>query len=187
MTLAAHDMTQTIGTLQFGDVAFDLEKTNLYGILEPHGHMTWWIELFPPGEDDYIMFNALTFDGVFSPNGLSGRSCSGDAIELDLYEHTVRVNGEDRFLDTVDMTFGDWDTVGQCIPIRGRGLVQDEHGSGPIPYAFDALLPFEGLNIFETSREEAHRFLTTHLGRRPVTLKFETAPSGLRAMFSGQF
>lgn len=180
-------MTTPLGSLQYGDVTFDFEKTNLYGILEPHGHMTWYVELFPPGEDDYIMFNALVFGGVFSPDGLSLLSYRGDNQSVDLYEHTVRVGGEDRFLASVDMAFGPWDTSAQCISLRGRGLIEAEHGLPGIVCAFDALLPFEGLSIFETSREEAHRFLTTHLPQRKVALKFEQVPSGLQAVFSGQF
>lgn len=182
-------MTSSMGTLQYGDVSFAFEKTNLYGILEPHGHMTWYVELFPPGEDDYIMFNALVFAETFSPQQLGHRSYQGDNQTLDLYEHTVRVDGEDRFLRLVDMTFGPWDTAAQCIPLKGHGFIEAEHGQPEIPYSFDAVLPFEGLSIFETSREEAHRFLTTHLpdARGQVALKFEQAPSGLQAVFSGKF
>jgi hypothetical protein len=174
-------------SLRFGDTAFDFEKTNLYGILEPHGRMTWYVELFPPGEDDYIMFNALVFDRVFAPRGLGGLVYKGDTRTIDLYEHTVRVNGEDRFLESIDMRFGDWDKATQRIALHGKGMIEAEHGQAAIPCTFEAMLPFEGLSIFETSREAAHRFLQTHLPAAGVALHFEQVPSGLQAVFSGQF
>jgi hypothetical protein len=99
------------------------------------------------------------------------------------------VAAEDRFLDTVDMTFGAWDPVGQCIPLSGRGLIEGEHGLPAIPYTFEARLPFEGLSIFETTREQAQHFLTTHLPGTSgkIALHFEQVPSGLRAVINGQF
>jgi hypothetical protein len=135
------------------------------------------------------MFNALVFDQAFSPSKLSHIHFVGDQDTADLYEHTVRVDAEDRFLDTVDMTFGAWDPLGQCISLTGKGLIEGEHGQPAIPYSFDARLPFEGLNIFETTREQAQHFLTTHLpdARGKIALHFEQVPSGLRAVINGQF
>jgi hypothetical protein len=186
---ATNRMNPPFGTLTYGNHSFEFEKTNLYGILEPHGHMTWYIELFPPGEDDYLMFNALTFDQAFSPSKLSHIHFSGSNNTADLYEHTVRVEAEDRFLDSVDMSFGAWDPTGQCITLSGKGLIEGEHGLPPIPYSFEARLPFEGLSIFETTREAAQKFLTTHLSdnRGKIALHFEQVPSGLRAVINGQF
>ena len=39
-----------LGNLQFDNNSFNFEETNIYGIFEPHGYMTWHIEMFPPGE-----------------------------------------------------------------------------------------------------------------------------------------
>jgi hypothetical protein len=41
----------------------------------------------------------------------------------DLYEHTVRVNGEDRFLQSVDMIFGKWEKENQSIKLSGQELL----------------------------------------------------------------
>ncbi len=122
-TVTSNTIMTPPGNLQYDNDSFDFEETNIYGIYEPHGYMTWHIEMFPTGEDNYIMFNSLVFDNIFSPQQLSDTTFKENSETGDLYEHTVRVNGEDRFLKSVDMAFSKWDTENQSIKLTGHGTI----------------------------------------------------------------
>jgi hypothetical protein len=95
---------KSYGSLQFDNNSFDLEQTNIYGIFVPPGEMTWYIEMFPAGEDNYIMLNALSFENIFSPQKLSGVKFRSTSVESDLYENTVFVDGQDRFLQSIEIS-----------------------------------------------------------------------------------
>ena len=151
--------------------------------------MTWDIGIYPPGEDNYIMFNSLFFEGMQLPRQLSGLVYRGGVEKDDLYEHTVRVGGSDRFLETVELTFGEWDREGQTITLAGSGRILEEKKLPPVSYSFNALLKFSGINIFETSLEEAHKFVATYMAG-PVDradISFERVASGLQAIIKGPF
>jgi hypothetical protein len=178
-----------LGNLQFDDNSFDFEETNIYGIFEPHGYMTWHIEMFPPGEENYIMFNALILDNIFSPQQLSETSYTSAADTGDLYEHTVYVNGQDRFLKSVNMTFGKWDTETQTIQLNGHGSIDEDEDLPEVVYRFNATLKFKDLNIFETTKEATQKFIDTYLqnSKDSIKVEFENAASGLQAVICGQF
>jgi hypothetical protein len=177
------------GTLQFDKNLFDFEETNFYGIYEPHGYMTWHVEMFPPGEDNYIMFNSLIFDNIFTPQQLSDATFKSTADTGDLYEHTIRVNGEDRFLKSVDMTFGKWDTETQSINLSGHGSIDEDDNLPEVIYKFNATLKFKDLNIFETTEEATQKFIDTYFQniKDKLDIKFENAASGLQAIIGGHF
>ena len=177
------------GNLKFGNDLFDLEETNIYGIFEPNGYMTWHIEMFPEGEDNYIMFNSLQFDNIFSPGKLNDIKYKADADASDLKEHTVRVNGQDRFLQSVDMTFGKWNTANQSIELTGHGTIDAEDDIPEILFKFNALLKFKEINIFETSQAAVQKFVETYLQdvQNRIEIKFENVASGLQAEIAGQF
>jgi hypothetical protein len=179
-------MTQ-LGTLQFDKNPFDLVETNIYGIFELHGHMHWFIELFPPVEDNYIMFNALVFDNIYSPRQLSNTMYMTDDDSDDLGEHTVLVNGQDRFLKSVEMSFGMWQTTKQTIELTGKGFIEKWGNLPEIPYKFNSVLEFKGINIFETSQADAQKFVDTYLQdiKNHIKIKFENVTSGLQAVISG--
>ena len=179
----------SLGALRFDERTFDFEETNLYGIWEPHGHMTWDIELYPPGEDNYIMFNSLRFEGVYLPKQLSGLVYRGVVTKEDLYEHTVYVDASDRVLETLELTVGDWNREGQCITLVGEGRILEEKKLPAVSYAFDALLRFSGINMFETSREEAQKFVARHMDGpvEHVNITFERVASGLQTIVRGPF
>ncbi len=46
------------GYLKFGSEKYVFEQTQIYGIVKDLKN-SWWIELLPPGEENYIMLNAL--------------------------------------------------------------------------------------------------------------------------------
>jgi hypothetical protein len=46
---------ENLDSLQFDKNVYDFEEANIYGIYESDGYMTWHIEMFPPGEDNYEM------------------------------------------------------------------------------------------------------------------------------------
>lgn len=177
------------GNLQFDNNSFDLEETSIYGIYEPSGEMTWHIEMFPPGEDNYIMFNSLTLGNIYLPNALSDTSYKATADTADLYEHTVRVNGEDRFLQSVDMTFGKWDSENQSISLTGHGIIDADDNLPEVNYNFRANLKFKELYIFETTPEATQMFVETHLQDRKdrIEVNYEEVASGLQATISGRF
>jgi hypothetical protein len=178
-----------LGNLQFDKKAFDFEETNIYGIFEPYGYMTWHIEMFPPGEENYIMFNALILNNIFLPQQLSETSYTATADTGDLYEHTVRVNGQDRFLKSVDMTFSKWDMKTQTIQLNGHGSIDQDNDLPEVVYRFNATLKFKNLNIFETTKEATQKFIDTYLqnDKDNIKVEFENAASGLQAVISGQF
>ena len=178
-----------LGNLQFDNNAFDFEETNIYGIYEPQGYMTWHIEMFPIGEDNYIMFNSLILDNVFSPQQLSDKTYKATHETGDLYEHTVRVNGEDRFLQSVDMTFGKWDNENQSIKLNGQGTIDADNDLPQVIYKFNAVLKFKELDIFETTKEATQKFVDTYLqeSKNNLKVKFEDVASGLQAIISGTF
>jgi hypothetical protein len=177
------------GNLRFDNNSFDFEETNIYGIYESAGYMTWHIEMFPPGEDNYIMFNSLGFDNVFSPRQLTDLTFKETDDTGDLYEHTVRVNGGDRFLKSVDMTFGKWDSANQSIQLTGHGTVDAGENLPQVTYKFNAILKFKELNIFETTKEATQKFIDTRLqdSKDKLHIKFENVASGLQAIIGGHF
>jgi hypothetical protein len=178
-----------VGNLQLDNNLFDLEETSIYGIFEPYGYMTWYIEMFPAGEDNYIMFNSVVFDNVFSPQQLSDTTFKETSDTGDLYEHTVLVDGEERFLKSIDMTFGKWDTENQSIHLTGHGVIDPEDNLPALAYKFDATLKFKGLNIFETTKEATQKFIDIHLpeSKQKLDIRFENVASGLQAIISGRF
>ncbi|MGZ3848663.1 MAG: hypothetical protein ACXVMS_12195 [Flavisolibacter sp.] len=178
-----------LGNLQYDNNLFDFEETNIYGIYEPHGYMTWYIEMFPDGEDNYIMFNSLVFDNIFSPQQLSDVTIKETSDTGDLYEHTVRVNGEDRFLKSIDMAFGKWDTENQSIQITGHGTIDADDNLPEVVYKFNAVLRFKELDIFETTKEATQKFVDTYLQdtKDKLEINFENVASGLQAIISGHF
>src|ERR1700719_1588227 len=131
-----------VGHLEFNSNSFDFEETSIYGIFEPHGSMT----------DNYIMLNSLFIERVFSPQQLSGIKYQGPGDESDLYDHTVRVDGRDRFLQSIEMVFGNWDTKNQSIQLSGHGIIEPDDDLPELSYVFNAFLKFKGLNIFETTK-----------------------------------
>ncbi len=175
--------------LKIDSSPFDLEQTTIYGIFEEYGEMSWHIEIYPPEEENYIMFNALILDGVISPAKLDGLIYEADTSTTDMYEHTVFVGGEDRFLKSVNLKFGKWDTENQSIRLNGSGIIADDEGLPEIPYSFDIHLNFTGINLFETTHEDAHAFVDKYfpLLKNELELKFEEVPSGLSALIEGKF
>lgn len=180
-----------LGSLKFEGQNYDLEETNLYGIWESFGYMSWDIELYPPGEDNYMMFNGLTFDRVYLPQHLTDLVYHATSSRDDLYEHTVYVNGRDRVLTSVDLTFGKWDRDDQTILVLGKGVIQEEKSKKlpAVKLSFEAMLKFTGLNMFETSLEEVHTFVERHMpsSREKVEIKFEKVASGLQVIVKGPF
>lgn len=180
-----------LGSLKFDVENYDLEETNLYGIWESFGYMSWDIEIYPPGEDNYMMFNGLTFDHVYLPQHLTDLVYHATSVRDDLYEHTVYVNGRDRVLASVDLNFGKWDKDDQTILVLGKGEIQEEKSKKlrPVKFSFEAMLKFTGLNMFETSLEEVHTFVERHMpgSREKVEIKFEKVASGLQVIVKGPF
>jgi hypothetical protein len=178
-----------LGTLQFDGNSFDLEETNIYGIYEPKGYMTWNIEIFSPGEDNYIMFNSLVFKDIFSPQQLSDIVYSATSDTDELSEHTVRTNGHDRFLKSIEMKFNKWDTESQSIHLSCQGLIEEEDNLPQADYKFNAVLEFKNLNIFQTNKDATHKFIDTYFAniKDKLDIKFEDAASGLQAIISGNF
>jgi hypothetical protein len=178
-----------IGNLKFGENIFDIEEANCYGVFESHGFMTWHIEIFPKGDENYIMLNSLIFDDIFSPNQLSEKNYNAVNGLDDLYEHTVIVNSEERFLTDLNITFGKWDTESQSISLSGKGAIDTSDNSSGVFYEFNTILIFKDLNLFETTQENAKIFLDKYLpdNKDKINIRFEKPPSGLHAIISGQF
>ena len=181
-------MTQ-LGILQFDKSSFEFEETNIYGIYESYGYMTWHIEMFPSGEDNYIMFNALILDNIFSPQQLSETTYKSASDTGDLYEHTVRVGGQDRFLKSVDMKFDKWNTESQSINLTGYGIIEEDDNLPEVNYKFNATLKFNGLNLFETTQETTQKFVDSHFQdiKDKLEITFENVRSGLQATIVGRF
>jgi hypothetical protein len=179
----------TPGHLQYNSKAFPLEQAKFYGIYTPYGSMSWDIGLYPKDDDNYIMFNSLTFPKIFLPHQLTFL----DVPDIsDKYEHTIQVNGMDRFFDSANLTFKRWDSKSQSIPLTGRGTISGEKKEGlpEVNFEFDANLSFSGIYIFETTKEATQKFVDTHLKNEPDILfevKFENVPSGLKATIGGRF
>ena len=179
----------SIGNLELENYIIELEEANISGIYEPHGEMTWDIEIFPPGEDTYIMFNALILTGIYTPEKISNTFYKATTDTADLYGHTVLLNGEDRFLQSVDMIFGKWDTTLQLLPLQGHGIINADDNQPAITFNFKTNLKFKELNIFETTREEAQLFVETHLQdhKTDIVINYEQVASGLQATITGHF
>jgi len=178
------------GILQIDKNSFDLDQTNIYGIYEPQGgYMTWHIEMFLVGEVSYVMFNSLVFDNIFSPSELSNIKYKATSGTDDLYEHTIHINGQDRFMQSVDMTFENWDAISQSIKLSGNGIIAAGDALPEATYQFTAFLKFSEIDIFETSQEETKKFADNHLTgmKDNLEIKFENVESGLHAIIKGQF
>ncbi len=177
------------GTLLFDKKQFELEETTIYGIYEPHGDMTWHIELFPQGEENYIMLNAIVFKDTYSPAALSNIQYNAASNYDDLYEHTVLVNGEERHLQTLNMVFGNWQAATQSIPLTGKGIIEPDDTLPALVFKFDCILHFKDLNIFETTAAATQEFVDNHLQeiKSRLLITFEKVASGLQAVISGQF
>ncbi len=177
------------GNLQYDNDLFDLEEANIYGIYEDEGYMTWHIEMFPSGDNNYIMINSLVLDKIFSPHQLSKVSFKETSETSDLYEHTILVNSDDRFLKSIEMIFGNWDTEYQSIKLTGSGIIESYENLPEINYKFKAILKFKGLNIFETNKEATKQFVDTYLqdNKSKLDIKFENVASGLKATIEGSF
>jgi hypothetical protein len=175
--------------VQFDNKSFPLEQATFYGIYERYGDVSWWVELFPKDDDNYIMFNSLVFNSIILPNQFSFFE---PAAIGDKYEHTVQVNGMDRFLENANLIFGAWDARTQSIPLAGHGTILEEKKEGipKVQYQFNANLTFTGIHLYETTKDETQKFIDTHLtGKVDITfqVKFEEAPSGLAATITGKF
>jgi hypothetical protein len=179
----------TPGHLRYDNKTFPLEQATFYGIYESRGYMSWWIELFPRGEDNYIMFNSLIFSNIFLPQQFNFLNSADIG---DKYEHTVRVNGGDRFLESANLTFRRWDVKTQSIQLTGEGTISGERMEGlpEVHYEFNANLTCTGIHIFETTKEDAQKFVDMHLKNEldiDFEVKFEEVPSGLTATIVGRF
>jgi len=179
----------SLGNVRLGNQSFDFEEANIYGIYEKDGIMTWHIELLPPGEDNYIMFNSLVFNNVFSPPQLSNIALIETSATSDLYEYTVSVEGEERFLKSVDMVFRKWETTNQSIQLIGSGIIHAEDNLSELTYSFNAILHFKQFYILQTSEAETQKFVDTYLpdSKQQVTIQFENVASGRQAIIKGQF
>ncbi len=180
---------QAIGILKIGDNTFHLEEANIYGIFESYEAMTWHIELFPPGDQNYIMLNSLILDDIFSPTQLSEKCYDAALNSDDLYEHTVLVNSEERFLSSLQIRFGTWDTGSQTISFTGDGIVEASNTAPSIIFEFNSILTFKELLLFETTRAKAKLFIDNYLqeNKENLAVRFEKALSGLQAIVSGKF
>jgi hypothetical protein len=178
-----------LGHLQYNNKIFPLEQATFYGIYEPRGYMSWWIELIPQDDSNYIMLNSLIFPNIFLPHQLSFL----DTPDIrDKYEHTVQVNGEDRFFDSSNLTFRRWDTPTQSIQLTGHGIISGEKKEGlpEVHYEINVNLKFKGIYLFETTKEDTQKFIDAHLKDELDILfevQFENVPSGLQAVIAGQF
>jgi hypothetical protein len=177
------------GYLRYNNETFPLEEAAIYGIFTEYGTMTWWIELFPEGERNYIMFNNVEIPGAFLPGQLSMTEITDIG---DVYEHTVLVDEMERFLDSANIRFGNWDSRTQSIQLTGHGTISkdEEEGFPEVRYEFSANLAFSGISIFETTEEETQKFVEMYLKGQPdivFEVKFENDPSGLTASIEGRF
>jgi hypothetical protein len=152
-------------------------------------YMTWEIGLFPEGEENYIMFNSLIFPDKLTPAALSGLHYSAESRNSDLYGHTIYADGVERFIDAIDLQFGNLNTDTQTINLNGKGMIGTDEGLPEITFAFDADLQIKAIYLFETSRHAAEKYVADYLGevKERLSLVFEQAPSGFMATIAGKF
>jgi len=181
-----------LGNLKFNSTQFNVEETHIYGILEGSNTMTWDVGIFPPGEENYIMLNSFSLHKqIFNPKLLSAYKIFANNKMDDLYGHTVYVDGNERFLENINVEFGDWDSEGQKISIIGKGLIMNEEELNlpEVEFTFETDLVFKGLNIFETTITETEKFIQDKLkmSKNELEIIYEDVPSGFRALINGPF
>jgi hypothetical protein len=179
----------SFGELSFGKKSFEVEEANLYAIFTRYNEMQWWIEIFPNGEDNYIMLNALVFDNLYSPRQLSNLNYDSSSDEYsEPMENPVIVNGKERFMKTLKLSFGQWDE-NNSIKLNGEGIIERSGLKGTLKFRFSINLLFSVINIFETNELAVQTFLDTYLKdiKQDLRINFEKVQSGLQAKISGQF
>jgi hypothetical protein len=178
-----------IGSLNFGNQQLVLEEANIYGIFEKYHQMSWYIELFPKGEDNYMIFNALPFENITTPRGLNQMQVQVKNRQLDLGEHKVLVGDEEYLLQQLVLNFGNWDPATGTILVKGEGKIERDNAQRTTDCTFEALCHFDGLRLFETSQEEVEAFISQNLktDRQHLDLHFENAPLGLECVIGGRF
>ncbi|MCU0451225.1 MAG: hypothetical protein MUC97_15525 [Bernardetiaceae bacterium] len=178
-----------IGFLNFGNQQLVLEEANIYGIFEKYHQMSWYIELFPKGEDNYMIFNALPFENIVTPRGLNQMQVQVKNRQLDLDEHKVLVGDQEYVLQELMLTFGNWDPTTGSIVVKGEGKIERGYPQRVTDCTFEAVCRFDGLRLFETSQEEVETFISQNLkaDRQQLDLHFENAPLGLECVIGGRF
>jgi hypothetical protein len=178
-----------LGHLQFGDQKFALEDAVIYGIFEKYGQMSWYIELFPEGEENYMIFNALMFENIVNPKALSQVQVQVRNKQVELGEHKVMVKDEEYLLHHLQLQFGNWDQASRTIQVRGEGKIGRYYEQKTLDCWFEACCNFDGIRLFETSRDEVDHFIAYQLkaDKQALKLSFEEAPMGLECVIEGQF
>jgi hypothetical protein len=177
------------GYLQFGEQSFGLEHASIYGIFEKYGQMSWYIELFPEGEENYMIFNALLFENIINPKGLNQIQVQVSNRLVELGEHKVMVNDEEFVLQHLRLNFGNWDEATKSIPVKGVGKIERNYEQNVLDCRFEVTCTFDGIRLFDTSEDEVDHFIANMLKSDKNTLKlsFEDAPMGLECVIAGQF
>lgn len=177
------------GYLRFNNKQFEIEEANIYGIFESNGYMTWHIEIFPPGEENYIMLNALILDKKIYPDQFDGFFYQKRSNKDDLFEHTVFVDGDDSFLNSINIVFSNWSNENQTLHLNGNGTIDTDNMQEEVTYSVDTILKFKGINLFNTTKEAANKFIDTYLQNKKdaIKIEFEEVKSGLKAIIRGKF
>ncbi len=177
------------GHLKFGNQSFALEDAVIYGIFEKYGQMSWYIELFPEGEENYMIFNALLFENIINPKGLSQVQVQVRNKQVELNEHKVMVNDEEYTLQRLQLSFGNWDQATRTIRVQGEGKIERYYSNKSLDCSFEAVCAFDGIRLFDTNEEEVDNFIVNLLktDKNSISLRFEEAPMGLECVIGGQF
>ena len=168
-----------IGQLTIDQQLFELEEAKISGIFQ-HSAVVWDIEIYPPGEQNYLMLNCLFISNdKFLPKDLEGLD---QEFEDELYEHTVVVEGNDGFLNTLILKINNWTPSSREISVMGEGELTS---NGEVfEYEFAALAKFEGIHLFETSQQETEEIIRNIFNRdlHEFSITYEQVPSGLKSV-----
>lgn len=142
------------GYIQFGNRIFYLEEAKFSSWLYYGKFQDWTFELYPPGEDNYIMLNSINLGIQRFPDDLVGYKRKFDAKDDEMCEHTVFVDGTFSRMITLEITVIDWDPSIDRLIISGKGTIVKEGEYKSIPYEFFAACFWQGMDVHRNYTEE---------------------------------
>lgn len=142
-----------LGYVSFGGEKFDLEEAKISSFISTEQFNGWTFELYPPGEDNYIMINNIILEDVRTPQELAGFAFDTTSETDDLYEHTVFINGEPSFMESLSFKVKNWDKVNEILSFSGSGTVYC--GDDLIEYQFEANCKWTGMTVHANDKQTA--------------------------------
>lgn len=172
-----------LGYVSFGVEKFALEEAKISSLLSRDQFISWTFELYPPGEDNYIMINSIILEELKTPQELSGFTFDATSETDDLYEHTVFVNGEPSFMESLSFEIKTWDKVNEIISFSGAGTVYC--GDDLIDFKFEANCKWTGMNVQAKDKQTALELVLKfwNVPEEKLSFSCESVAEGIACQF----